>query len=338
MEKKLPPPEKSDFIGKQLSLFQSFSCTEKSKDDKSNLVEFWDSIPKYYVSKQEQTKIRKDGFLPTLTKNFIHKSISYAVKIRPALLTVDGQDMAFYPSAKEELVEDALRKLAVKQGSGYLNDKRHGVTFSMYELRKELEKVGHTYSHAQLVESIEILQGVSVEVRTEDETSGSFMFKTSILTSVISVSKKSYLSDPKAKWFIDFSFPIATEINSLAYRQYNYQKSITSKSQLTRYLVKRLSINYIQAAPYNNYTISLNSISRDSGLLKSSVVRENKRNLENSLDELIYMDVIKSYESDVIKGNRGKIEDVKYKLIPAINFVKEMIEANTRAKQLQAES
>ena len=117
--KELPkPPKEAMLQGRQLDLFQIFLCnTDQKKDNLSNTVELWDAVPKYNISQRQQNKLRtKDGFLPTADHDFVYKGKNFSVKIWPALLTVEDKDKAFYPSAREELVEDALRKLACKKG------------------------------------------------------------------------------------------------------------------------------------------------------------------------------------------------------------------------------
>ncbi len=326
----LPPPKETDFSSKQLSLFQDFLCAEAQKKDRSNLIDFWDAIPKYYISRKEQNALRREGFLPTAVKNFCHRGIEYTVKIRPALITVDGKDMAFYPSIREELVEDALRKLATKQGHGYLNAQRHGVSFTAYELREELKRLGHSYSHEQIIESIEILQNTTVEIYSNDSKKGSIVLKTSPITSSIAVSKSDYLKDTSSKWFVDFSLMVTQGINNTNYRQYNYGLMMEFKSQLTRYLHKRLSNNYVQASMINPYKITLETLVRDSGLLGYKEPRQNKRKLEKSLAELVSSGVLMYFDIEIIRGPRNSLESVKYTLTPSNSFVAEIKAANKR--------
>ncbi len=61
-------PLPSAFAGMQLSLFQAFLCnTEDERDQLSNTIELWDSIPKYAISQQAMNQIRSsEGLLPRL--------------------------------------------------------------------------------------------------------------------------------------------------------------------------------------------------------------------------------------------------------------------------------
>ena len=67
---------------------------------------------------------RQDGrFLNSLKQPFRHKGKDYVVKITPARIEEkDGSEKEYYPSWREELVEEALKKLACDQLNGvYLN-------------------------------------------------------------------------------------------------------------------------------------------------------------------------------------------------------------------------
>lgn len=74
-------------------------------------------------------------------------------KLKPALIEKDGENVLIYPDQREELVEDALRKLAVN-GNGVDVQGKAGVNFTLYELNKELERVGHTFNLNEIKEAL----------------------------------------------------------------------------------------------------------------------------------------------------------------------------------------
>jgi hypothetical protein len=134
---KLPPPAAPHFKNEQLSLFQSFLCNnEEERDCLSNAIDLWDSVPRYCISRKAMAKQRINGrFLNEHQAQFQHRGRTYTRTIFPALVTdLDGVKRYFYPSATEELVEDALRKLAIEQQAGYFDQPnyRSGVVFSLY--------------------------------------------------------------------------------------------------------------------------------------------------------------------------------------------------------------
>jgi len=328
-KKKVLPPSEKAFVAKQLNLFQDFLCNPAEQDQLSNTIELWDAVPKYFINRRRQEKLRKEGFLPSATRDFVFKGQHLTVKIRPARITVDNQDKEFYPTAREELVEDALRKLACNPGNGYIEKDRSGVSFSLYQLREELKKRGHTLSYYEVVESLKILVNSTIEITPLNDKA---LYITSPLTSLIGVSRNDLEADPKSRWYADFSSLVTEGIKQIQYRQYNYSKMMSLKSQLGRYLHKRLAHNYVQASLLHPYTITMQGIARDSGLLECARKIDNKIWLEKALEELKINEIISCYESEKMRGQRNSLEDIKYKIFPHQNFTAEMKKANKKRK------
>lgn len=327
-KKFVSPPTAKAFETKQLDLFQDFLCnTPAEQEQLSNTIELWDAVPKYYINRRRQGKLRRDGFLPTGQRGFIFKGKSLTVKIRPARITVDGKDKEYYPAAREELVEDALRKLACKPGSGYLDGDRSGVMFTLHQLRKELKKNGHTMSYYEVVEALQILATTTIEIAP---LNGKAIHITSPLTTLMGVSKDDLKIDPSSRWYADFSSLVTEGIKLIKYRQYNYAINMGLKSQLSRYLHKRMSHNYVQASIMCPYSITMHGVARDSGLLECARSRDNKKLLEKALEELKINVIIMYYENKEIRGQKNCLEDVQYKIYPHHNFIQEVKKTNKR--------
>jgi hypothetical protein len=329
-----PPPKDSSFSGVQLSLFQTFLCnTEEERDKLSNTIEFWDGVPKYFVSRKEMNGLRSsDGFLSKIERSFQHGGRSFTVKIRPARVTDEqGRDRECYPSAREELVEDALRKLAADQNYGFYEDwpenRRSGVVFSLHMLRKELAKRGHTVSYQQAMEALYVLSDAGIEIIAAD---GRSVFKSAILPTLAGVSRADLQSDPQARWYADFC-PLVTEsIKSMTYRQYDYHAMMQHSSQLARWLHKRLSHNYTNASYMTPYECLFSSVKRDSGLLEYQRDRDSVRKLDEAMDELQDRGILIDFNRKEQRGARNRILDVKYTLSPHPDFVKQIKAANKR--------
>jgi hypothetical protein len=118
------------FANPQLSLFQSFLAnTNDERDTLSNAIDLWDSIPRYAIPRKKEEELRlPGGFLPVRMVNFQYRGKAYSAQIRPARLDVKdregrstGATIEHYPSAREELIEHALRKLAAEQFAGFFD-------------------------------------------------------------------------------------------------------------------------------------------------------------------------------------------------------------------------
>lgn len=325
-----PVPGTESYSLKQLLLWQTFlHNTTSEKEALSNSIELWDAVPKYYITRRRQNKMRKRGYLTTVTKHFQFKGKELLVKIKPARITENGKDIEYFPSAREELVEDALRKIATNPGNGFLDLGRSGVSFTLYELRKKLKKRGHTLSYQQVVQCLDILSGCKVEISPINEKA---LYKTSPITSLIAVTKTDLKKDPKSRWHVDFSLLVTEGIKNGTYRQFNYGLNMGLKTHLCRWLHKRLSHNYVQASMLYPYTITYRGISRDSGMLECKKFNDNRRKLEEVFDELKDADILMVWVPEDIKKGKGKsIQDITYRLTPSHSFVSEQKKANKRA-------
>jgi hypothetical protein len=238
----LPIPDKSEFENHQLNLFQTFLAnTAEENETLSNAIDLWDSVPRYSVSRQQMTKIRvNDTYLNSHTTVFQHRGRTYTRVIHPASITDhDKHTRFYYPSANEELVEHALRKLAIDKQAGYFDkpNYRSGVMFSLYELREEMKKRGHARSYQQLVESLNILSGAVIEVIPH---AGDGVIKSAVIPVLVAVSKAKLSSDPKSKWMVQFHPLVTGSIDKVTYRQFNYSLMMSHRTQLARWLHQQL--------------------------------------------------------------------------------------------------
>ncbi|MDD5273299.1 MAG: hypothetical protein PHU14_11320, partial [Methylovulum sp.] len=282
-------PSSNAFKSDQLDLFQTFLCnTTNEKDKLSNTIELWDSIPKFSISQQAMNLLRtKEGLLPRLEKTFVYREKEYKIRVTPAIIDSDNNiEKAYYPSANEELVEDALRKIASEQQRGFFDkpEFKSGVVFSLHLLRSELKKRGHSRSYYEIVKSLNILSGSHIEIMLPD---GKGFAKTNYLPSLAAVSKQQLKDDPKAKWVAHFHPLVTQSIDSLSFRQFNYHQMMSHSTQLARWVHKKLSHNYTNASYTIPYQIWLSTIRRDSGLLEYKRTNDAVRKFEDALLELI---------------------------------------------------
>lgn len=328
-------PSEESFKNQQLDLFQSFLCnTEEERDRLSNTIDLWDSIPRYAISRQEMNKRRtKEGFLDLLSVDFQYKGQGLTALIQPARVRdADGTTLDFYPSASEELVEDALRKIATEYYRGFFDKPnfRSGVVFSLYALRQELQRRGHTRSYQEIVRSLTILSGSVIELRSQDGREGEGFARSPYFPALAAVSRKRLDDDPNARWMVQFHPLVTQSIDALAYRQFNYDQMMKLSSQLARWLHKQLSLKYTFANQINSFETRYSTVKRDSQLLRYRRERDNVAALDDALQELAEDRIIAGCRREEITGARGKIEDVKYTITPSKQFITEMKAANKR--------
>lgn len=332
----------SAFENTQMLLFQDFLCNKEEERDKlSNTILLWDSVPKYSTSKVAMNGKRQsnNGRLGILKQEFKFGGKIFNVKISPARIEeIDKQtgqicEIDYYPSANEELVEDALRKLSVDQNQGFFDrgSARSGVVFSLYMLREELKKRGHTRSFSEIRLSLTILAKANIEIIHEDHRGVGFGLSP-ILPALAGVTRKQYEENSNAKWVAQFHPLVTQSIEDLSYHQFNYDKMMRHTSQLSRWIHRLLSIKFNFAATGKTFDINYSTIKRDSRLLEEyKFDRQAVVAVEKALEELKKNKVLLIWEKKhVERGARGKILDAIYTLHANPEFISEVKAANKR--------
>ncbi|NOU23382.1 MAG: replication protein [Methyloglobulus sp.] len=333
----LAPPTETDFDGKQLDLFRSFLCnTDGERDQLSNTFDLWDSVPRYAVSRQQMDKLRKEkGFLSLQHLAFQYRQRPFEIRIQAARIYDEKTktETDYYPSANEELIEDALRKIAAEQRNAFFDkpNYRSGVVFSLYMLREELKRRGHARSYQQIVLSLNILARSTIEIITKDGKEAEGFTISGYFSGLAAVSKHKLTEDPDAKWIVQFHPLVTQAMDTLTYRQFNYAQMMSHTSQLARWIHKQLSLKFTFASLANPFEMRYSTIKRDSALLNSYArERDAIAALDNAWNELKTNGVLMKFEKNEVRGLRQKLEDVVYILTPSLDFVSAMKAANKR--------
>ena len=309
----------------QMSLFDLLN----DEKDFSHTVELYDFMPKYFWGKAE----RVDGvYLPRLEREFECRNRKYTLTLFPASIEDrNGNEKYHYPAKREEIVEDALRKI-MAEGKGMFLDGQAGVSFSLYEVREELKENGHSYNTNQIRDAIEILAKTNIELRSAD---GELEF---IFHPIEAVGFSG--EEDETQTFVKFSPLVTQSIKEKTFRLFNYKKVMGYDTVIARQLHKRMSHHFIQAGLTENYTIMLTTIIRDFGLTRRKQLKDNLRELETAVEELKKSNVIINFKLDKIieKSPRIKLVDVKLTIQPHFEFISEVKHANTRRKLEQIEN
>jgi len=330
--------EKKDKVKKLDELKQTkpeqltfFEFIEPATKPYSNSIELYDAIPKYYWGNQVRDE---KGRLDDIEKEFKHKGERYSVYVQPARLKAkDGKYKDYLPSKREELVEDALRKLAC-DGRGVFLDDSAGVIFTLYGLQEELKRMGHGYNLNQIKDAIMICGQASMQVKSEDDKS--IVFMPFFETVGLRTQEDWKGHGKKTKAYVKFNFLVTESIKSKTFRLLNYDKSMSYKHVLARWLHKRLSHNYIQASSHNTFSIKLSTIIRDSGVKQYPRISDNIIQLREALEEMKDKEVVLKYEIQNILEGR-KIINAKITISPHESFVSDVIYANKRDNEIHEE-
>lgn len=314
----------------QLTLFEMVLPNER---EFSNTVELYDFIPKYHWGKVQRIN---NKFLDSLEREFECRGVKYKVKIRPASVEDrDGTERYYYPSKREELVEDALRKF-VAEGQGVFLDEQAGVTFSLYQLQEELKRNGHSYSKDQIKDALLICARTNMTVTNENGTS---VLVSNLFETLGLQTREDWKDqDNRSRAFVRFNSLVTKSITSRSFRQLNYEKVMSYKNVIARQLHKRMSHHYVQASVANPYHFLLSTLIRDFGLTQYAQLRDNLRDVQIALDEMIQKRVLLSYKVEKVLENskRAKLLDAKFVLLPDPLFTSEIIGANKLQSKIKS--
>ncbi len=303
----------------QLSLFDLF----ENEKDFSHTIELYDFMPKFVWGKVERVA---GVFLHSIEREFECRGKKYLLTVTPASIKEgNGKEKYYYPAKREEIVEDALRKI-MAEGYGVFLDGEAGVSFTLYRLLKELQDNGHTYNRQQIKDALNVLARTTLELRSE---SGNIEF-TFHPIEAIGFSGE----DEETQTFVKFSPLVTKSIKDRTFRLFNYQKVMSYKSVIARQLHKRMAHHYTQASLTDPYTIHLTTIIRDFGLTRYKQIKDNLREVETAIEEMKAKSVIINHQVDKIieKSPRTKVTDAKLVIQPHFEFVNEVKRANSHRK------
>ena len=260
-----------------------------------------------------------------------------AIKLRlrpPSLPTATAWKRYHYPSKREELVEDALRRLATTEKGVFLDD-RAGVTFTLYQLQQELKKSGHDYNIRQLKDSLYICAKTTVTVTTAD---GKAVLISNMFETLGLQNREDWKgTGTKQKAFVRFNSLVSESIKAGNFRQLDYETAMSYTSVIARQLHKRMSHHFTQASITTRYDIRLSTIIRDFGLAEYARPSLNLSYVLKALDEMKGKGVVLSYEVEktLDHSNRRKLLDAKFTLTPHPFFGVEARKINDRRGRIE---
>lgn len=306
----------------QLMLFE----LDPKDKDYSQTIELYDFIPKFNWGKSKRIE---GEFLRTIKREFECRGKQYHLTLMPARIE-DGKNGSkeYYPSQREELVEDALRKM-MTEGQSMMLDGEAGISFTLYQLQKELSENGHTYSYDELKDAIRVLNGTDLILKDEAGTTEAAFSP---------IESYGFAGEGKeTRTFVRFSPLVTNSIKAGSFRMINYDKAMSLKSVIARQLHKRMSHHYIQASLTNPYDIMLTTIIRDFGLTLQRRIQYNLDEVEIALGIMKEKNIIINFKIEKVfeLKPRRKLVDAKIFLQPHPHFIDDIIKANKNAKRIR---
>lgn len=338
------PVKKADVTPEQLALFGAIA-----DGGFSNSIEFYDMLPKYLH--QKRTAFREDELPPEkhiIEREFVMATRSVAgrmdrkrcfIRMKPAVVIrkkAGKMERWFaYPSQREMLVEEAIRKIAIDQG-GFLSDGRVGCRFSVNQVRKILEETGHECKYSDIVEAINILNTCHMEYGFVDDNGRFKAEGRSPLFPEIYLRTREDFKAGDVDTVVHFHALVNSSIRERTFRNYDFLTCMKYRLPLSNYLHKRITMRFKQAAPNESYSFHLSSIFVEGGFNTDQPLAKSIEQLKEALDELRGANVVESFDYSIIKDeqDRRRSKDAAFDIYVTETFAKQIIRINAISKQL----
>lgn len=311
----------------QMELFQTVDPSRPEQEQRySNTVDLYDALPKY------EWEPSSSEVPDQLVRYREINGQRYQVTVTPATIKRDGKSVRVFPGIREEIVEDALRKF-VAAGQYTVHGGEVGVRFTVKQVFDELASLNRTYSRVEIREAIEVCARAGLEVQSDD---GKRLILANFFPVVMFTDRDEWLkSNGEARCFVRFNPLVTTSIVNDTWRRYNYKVAMSIRSSLARFIYKRISHYWIQAAEDAPYSFRMINFLEQTPRGVKPQMTHNIRSMNQALDVLIKQNVLTRYEQDRIMDPKrsNRVLDVKYILYPHSDFIRDAKAANALRQQ-----
>jgi hypothetical protein len=302
----------------------------------TNTIALWDVAPRCVFRHADDIRISSgDGkYLKTIERTFTHGGSVYMVTLTPARIRREGKDTEQYPGEREQLVEEVIRQIAVMKNrlSLIAGDKGEvGVTFSIYEVDKELERTGHKFSFYEIQDALSVLHKSTVEIVRLVEGKDGTIKEPMVSGSTFPMYRSGDRRSAESSTTVGFNWLVSQALIHLDFRQMDYEVIMRLKGPIERWLYRRLNHEmFFQRSPSIAHVIRASEIIDGCGLTGWTRLRDVLRRVTHAVMALKGEGIVADVETRDIMQGRSKV-DIEYTIIASENLAKNMAQAQTIA-------
>lgn len=332
--------------GQPLRDFQStLTNTPEERANASNLMQFWERIPRYNCSDIQGINNSPDAKrMGIVNYSFEDSGERYTLEMTPAQVRneTDGvqQTIFCYPDNTDELVELALVKLAMDNGDilqpADISHKpakaalpSYGVHFTINQLMQQLKHWGRGRSYPALMRSLEVLNKCNLSVRSTSK--GGINARGAILPELVSFEQNGFdAHDRNGFWTARFHPIISLGIHAGLYQQYNVFRVAQVKTHVGHAIIKLLLLNGRNISEQTPYSLKLSSLQETTGLLNYKSPYHARRKFREHVERIKAEGLLSHVE--FIEKKRGKrVVDVEARMFASASLVREMKASHKRS-------
>ncbi len=299
-------PRRASGHAVQLGMWEVFDSA------KTNMVALYDLAPRFVFYMRGEVEKRK-----VIEREFSHRGKRYRITLKPTQIAQgDGTFRECYMGEREQIVEEVIRRLASNRSRLTLHaGNKVRFPFTLNEVRRELERVQHSYRLEEIREAITLLNEVRMTIGEVDSRRSALLSAPAF--PVMGMRKKD--DDDDRETFVEFNPLVADAIRTLGFQQAPYDLVMATRDPVARWLIKRIW-SEIGASDDPLHQMTAMEIRRDSGMPEWKATRNQLSRITDAVHSLRGFGILD--EVDVEEHKRGqRKEDITFTMTVSANFM-----------------
>lgn len=337
--------------GQELRDFQSsLTNTTEEREKTSNLLHFWERIPRYHCGHIRGVTSSTDAKLVDIVNyTFEDRGERYTLEMTPAQVRVEEggveQTLFCYPDSTDELVELALIKIAMENGDILESNvlphlgrqggrfPSYGVHFTINQLMEMLRTWNRSRTYASIRRSLDVLHKCNLSI--ESDSDRGISASAPILSELISYKQNGFRGyDRNGYWTARFHPIVSLGIHAGLYQQFNLYRTATLKSSVAQSIAKLVVLEGRNISTATPYVLNFSRFREMTGMLNYKRAGQARSKFCTDIKALIKEGMLSDVEFTEIK--RGKrVVDIEARMYASATLVKEMKASHKRAAILQ---
>ncbi|PZR80291.1 MAG: hypothetical protein DI537_39780 [Stutzerimonas stutzeri] len=292
-------------------------------------IALWDVAPRgvYRVG----ADLAPDAGVRVIKRTFNYGGMTYNLALTPAILERDGVSVTKYPSDREQLVEEVVRQIAVQRGRMHRDDNGDiGVSFSMYQVFKELIRTGHRLNYAEIREALMVLHSSKIEIWRAAPKAKEVLVSGTTFPMLALAGE-----DSESEITVTFNWLIAKAIMTLNFRQMDYELLMSLPGPIERWLYRFFAHEMLYLGKDSDERVfTASDIAESCGVVKRSRIRDTFRRITQALGGLKTSGILAEVSARPVKEGK-RIVEVEYRVRLSAKFVRSLRDADQAALRMR---
>lgn len=292
----------------QLGMWEVFDAS------KTNMVALYDLAPRFVFYQRGEVERRK-----VIEREFSHRGKRYRITLKPTpVAQPDGSFRECYLGEREQIVEEVIRRLASNRSRLTIHgDTKVRFPFTLNEVRRELDRVKHSFRLEDIREAITLLNEVRLKVEELDNRRSPLLSAAAF--PVMGMRKGG--DDDDRETFVEFNPLVADAIRTLGFQQAPYDMVMATRDPVARWLIKRIW-SEISESDEPLHQMTATEIRRDSGMPEWKVSRNQLSRITEAVQSLRGLGILD--DVDVEEHMRGqRKEDITFTMTISAPFMQQ---------------